>query len=397
MERAESYLTTSSNTPLYDKSGGVHADHEPRSIRFAKGLGAVALYTAIYGTSVTVADISQGIQAGKERVAYDHAQLHTIYEYKAQHPSFDSHATIVLTGLGTKDASETARSLTAHSEIGSVYAVEYGNRDLDTQDIAERIIEQSNKDGITHVSFDGYSMGGPIALDIATHIHSSKNDLEVVSIILNSSPVGEGSLTEQSRQSIEALERVLSLHKDLVYYKNGRIFIELVARSEHYLRAVGQDGSSDFQLHNLNEYSVAGVRYHVDYEALRHELTQVKAKMNDPKVADANLINNQAQILKLNFAQKIREISQNTLVVYTRSASASGDTIVDVEASENNVVQVLSDYDHPHKILRARVQHANPTERRNEYDRLIRYEIQPDIILYLQAHGSTKTATDPVE
>lgn len=395
MERERPYPITPHNTTLSGEKTNAHPDYEPRSLRYAKSLGAAAFYSALYAISVVGADISQGIQEGKERVAHDHAKIHSVYAYEADRPSFDTHATVVLTGLGTKDATETARSLTAHRDVGSVYAIEYGNKDLNTKDIADRIIEELREDDITRVSFDGYSMGGPIALDIATHLHSQAGDLEVVSIILNSSPVGEDSLTEKSRQSIQALEQVLSLHGDLVYYDNGRTLIELVGRSEHYLKEVGRDNSEGFKMLGLDEYSYDGVRYSIDYSALRHELSEIQKKMAEPKVADANLIHNQAQILKLNFNEKIQAISEETLVVYTRSQSASGDTVVNVDTSEDNAVQVLSDHEQPYKVLRVRIQHANPTEQRTEYDRMIRNKIQPDVIYSLQAQRSATGLVGP--
>lgn len=388
MEREKPYPTPATPTSYCGERTDAHPDYEPRSVRFSRALGAATLYATLYGASIASSDIALGIQEGKDRVAHDHAELHSIYAYAEDHPSFSSHATIVLTGLGTKDASDTAKTLAAHRDVGSVYAIEYGNKDLNTKDIAERIAQRLEEDTITHVSFDGYSMGGPIALDIASQLHRNHEELEVVSIILNSSPVGEGGLTERSKQSIQALERVLSLHGDLVYYEHGRTLIELLARSEHFMNVVGEDSSTGFISRGLDEYSYDGVRYHVDYSALRKELASIQEKMSQPNVADANLIYNQARILKLNFSEQLEEISDDTLVVYTRSRSASGDTVVDVEASEQNVIKALIEHDQPYRVLHAPVQHANPTERQAEYDRMIRNKIQPELIYYMHAQGS---------
>ena len=378
------YPATPENTLRGGKFEGIDTEVEPRSTRAAKCVGVAALYVTLYGGSFLGSDISQGIKEGKERVAHDHAQVHTVHEYESDDSPFDVHATVVLTGLGTKDATGTAETLEAHRSVGSVYAVEYGNKDLNTKDIAERILEQAQEDDISYLSLDGYSMGGPIALDVAIHIQQSESDVDVVSVILNSSPIGEGGLTERSAQSIHVMERILALHKDLVYYENGRVAIELAARSEHYLQEVGHDDTRGLKVHSMQEYSYDGTRYRLDLESLRHELSEITRKLQQPNIANANLIQNQASILKLDFEEKIQTLHEDTLVVYTRSDSSSGDTVVDVEASEHNIVSTLKEHAQPYKILRAHVQHANPAERREEYDRMIRGKIQPEVIYYLQ-------------
>lgn len=388
------YPATSQNNTLNREVAAADRDAETRSTKFAKYAGAAALYATMYAVSVVASDISQGILDGKERVAHDHSQVHTVYEYASRDPVFSAHATVVLTGLGTKDATGTAETLAVHREVGSVYAIEYGNKDLNTKDIAERIIERATEDDITQLSFDGYSMGGPIALDVATHIHEKAPDIDVVSLVLNSSPVGHDSLTERSAKSIQMMEQVLSLHRDLVYYENGRIAIELAARNEHYLSEVEKDDSRGFVAHSLSEYSFNGTQFRLDIASLRHELSEIRHKLQQPNVADANLINNQANILKLDFDEKIQALSDDTLVVYTRSDIASGDTVVDVEASEDSVVEALSEHNQPYKVLREHIQHANPAERREEYDRMIRGKIQPDVIYYLQGQkDDSDTAT----
>lgn len=390
------FPTTKYNTAISKQARPLERDREPRSEKVLKVAGSIALFGALHGVSLLATDIQQGIQEGKALVAEDQPVIHEIYNYPAD-GEFSHHATVVLTGLGTKDASETAASLDAHREMGSVYAVEYSNKDLNTQHIAEKITHQAQQDGVTHLSFDGYSMGGPIAVDVASQLQSSNEALQVVSVVFNSSPIGDDSLTARSARSVEVMERVLSLHRDLVYYEKGRVGIELIARSEHYIHEVASGGSeAAAKIHGLDSYSFNGVRYQIDYSALRHELNDIRQKMAQPNTAKANLIHNQASVLKNDIEDKITRLDKDTLVVYTRSASHESDTVVDVAASERNVVSMLSEGDRPFKVLRERIQHANPVERKAEYDRMIRLNIQPDVMKHLLADSLHLNDDEPV-
>lgn len=221
------YPTNDYNTQPSTRLAAAEYVSEPRSHKVIKGIGIVALYGALSAVSALSSDVAQGIQDGKERVAHDRPSVHTVYSYPDTSDVFSRHATVVLTGLGTKDASETAASLEAHRDVGSVYAIEYSNQNLDTRDIALGIVEQAHSDGVTHVSLDGYSMGGPIALDIATQFNKQHDAPEVVSVVLNSSPIGENALTVRSAQGVDIMENVLSLHRDLVYYDKGLSLIHI--------------------------------------------------------------------------------------------------------------------------------------------------------------------------
>ena len=379
-EDVPAFPQTPENTTLDETLGRYHREKSSRTLNIAKGLGVVAVCVALKGGLFVATDVAQGIQEGKERVKTDHAEVHEIYTYDGDDPLFEHHGTFVMTGLGTKDASSTAETLVAHRDVGDVYAIEYSNKNLNTADIATRIIDQAEAADLQEVSLDGYSMGGPIALDIASHMKEKAPDVKVVSVTLNSSPIGENGLTKRSEDGVRMMEQILSLHDDLVYYERGRVLVELVARSDRYLtREDDATPTLGFTPHSLTSYSYNGTRYHVDIAALRHELGDIQQKMQQPNVADANLISKQANILKMNIDEKIQALDDDTQVVYTRSNTASGDSVVNIDASEESIVASLEHYNKDYVVLREDVQHANPAERRAEYDRMIRRDIQPSI------------------
>jgi predicted esterase len=371
------FPTTSENTPQRMRKNQETYTRESIGIKALKGLGLIALYGSLQIGSAVSQDIATGIQEGRERVAEDYAQLHTIYKRPEIDDVYDSHATIVLTGLGTKDASETAALLASYREIGSVYAIEYGNKDLNTDKMAHLIEKKIASDSIQSISFDGYSMGGPIALDIATKLHENDPSLHIASLALHSSPIGETGLTSASKKSIYALERILALHDDFVYYAKGRKLIELTARSNHFISEIGCDTSVGFEIHNQSEYSFNGTRYTLNHESFKKEIHSIDEKMADPKVAAANLVYNQARVLKHDIASRFKKLPDETVVVYTRARDGAQDTVVDVEVSGRHIAEMLQDNSQPYRVVREAVGHANPGEETEAYNSMIDHHIKP--------------------
>lgn len=395
MTSEPNFPATPENTRYCHDRARRNTTHEKRSRPLATALGLTALYASLYVVSTLSADIQQGIHSGKERVASDTAQIHSVHDYVGSEQHLAAHATVVLTGLGTKDATETAATITAHQEVGSVYAIEYGNQDLDTTEIAALTTQQMQQDGIDYISFDGYSMGGPIALDIANKIEEHDSDLTIVSVILNSSPAGEHGLSQTSQQSLLALESVLSLHEDLVYYEKGQILMELIARNDRYINQTQCDQAVGVDVHSLTEFSFNGRRYAFDREDFMHELTQIQQKISGPKTADANLIYNQARVLKLNITEKIEKLNEDTMVVYTRSRNAEDDGVVNVEASAHTVKIASQAHARSYKIIREHIRHANPVEQQDEYNSMIRHHIQPSITHHLAGQATTTQKATP--
>lgn len=375
-------------------------------------LGSISL-AAVTGFSILsnglIQDMAQSIDEGKRLIAGSHAEIHEIYDYADNDPVFGTHGTFVLTGLGTKDPSKTAELLHAHRDVGDVYALEYSNKDLDAVDMAKRVIKQSKKNNLKEISFDGYSAGGAIALDLAAYIHRHEPNLQVMSVTLNSSPIGEGSLTDSSARGVALMNKILSIYPDFKYYSDGRMLVEVINRSERYLKPVDGVATRVPVIVARNRFSYGGKLYEVDYSKLLHEVGEVEQKMQDPDVASASLIKSQSDFITMtDYDANIRTLSRRgankssvalPLIIYTRSRDANDDTVVDVEASERNIATSAARHNTVYGAFHENVGHANPSERRKEYQEMTRKKINPRVAgrLIMQLFVSdTKLSSDGV-
>lgn len=357
----------------------INRENEPyRWRRIAGNLAAGAMATMSAGVGMAENYITHSIEQGKEAVRDSHAEVHEIYKYDGKDPLLETHSTVVLTGLGTKDPSETAKRLTAHRETGSVYALEYSNESLDTEDMAQRIIEIARANGIKELSFDGYSAGGTISLDIAAYIHIHEPDLRIVSVTLNSSPVGEESLTPHSKRGVKLMNKILSYYPDFEYFEDGRVMVEVINRSDRYLTQVPKEAGFLPNLDLPNQLYVDGTLYSIDFGKLWDEYNDVREKMKDPSVASTSLIKLQAsRCFSHEYDRSIRTLSRPgankenyipVTIVFTRSRDASDDTVVDVDVSEATIAASFEKHGTSYRLVRAEVGHANPAEKPREYN-----------------------------
>lgn len=77
------------------------------------------------------------------------------------------------------------------------------------------------------------AQAGQYLWDIAAHLHKHATRLSVVSIVLNSSPIGKGP-TDKSQRGINVMNAMMSVNEDLVYYERGHRFVEVINRSDRY-------------------------------------------------------------------------------------------------------------------------------------------------------------------
>lgn len=390
-------LTAAQDMPPYPATTDTRPDPEYRAAsrrRAARTVGAAALVVAAKLSAMGFSDVAQGIEDGKNAVRDAQTAVHEVYDYSGENPIYRQHGTFVLTGLGTRDSSETATSLDAHRELGSVYGFEYSNKEFNTIDMAQRIIQQASRDGLHFISLDGYSLGGAAALDIAAYIHQKEPDLRVVSVVLNSSPIGDGSLTERSQDGITIMNKILSIYPDFVYYARGRVAVEVINRNERYLRPMACVESTDFGMYDPSEFRYNGTRYTFDRQAFMRELDDVKQRMSDEDTASSSLVKAQADFLTLSdYNTNLRILakppkngdarSPRPLITYTRAAMAANDSVVDIDRSQRNITRALERYGNPRLALTANVGHANPMERPNEYRQMIHEQIHPTLVRQL--------------
>ena len=342
---------------------------EPRFNRVTKGIATAAIGTIMYGATLLGVDVARGIEEGKEAVSDSHAEVHDVYTNTSEiNPLYQRHATFVLTGLGTKDPSKTAEALTVHQNVGRVFGVEYSNKDLNTLDMAERVIEKAKQYHITELSFDGYSAGGPISIDVAAHIHRLAPELKIISITLNSSPLGKDSLTEKSRNGVDVMEDIMNISEDFAYYKHGHIAVEAFNRNGAYLERADIDSDAS-AIMSWNKFSYDGVAYTVDYRKAINEVQKVAQKLDKPGAASAELIRQQARYtVRSDYKNNIEALPDDVLYAYTRSTNASADLVVNVDNGEDAFVDVMQKLGREFVVQHSDVGHANPVEDLQAYD-----------------------------
>ncbi len=381
-----------------------HRRTEPRFNKALKRAGAGALIAVGICAKLLVNDIEQGIHDGKEEVRDDHASIHEIYDYTEANPLYRNHATFVMTGLGTKDPSKTARALTAHQARGDVYGIEYGNSDLNTEEMARQVIETATTHDIRYLSLDGQSAGGPILLDIAAYIYKHEPSLHIISVTMNSSPLGKDSLSDRSIEGIDAMDALLSIDEDLVYYKQGREGVELFNRHERYKSPeYCTDDKPLSHSGNIAINALAGQLCEINAEHLVYDIKDVHQKVNNPGLAGGKLIRDQAQFCtNIKYRRNLETLSKKRpgditlpIIIYTRARNSRDDDVVNVDKGEANFYAAVREFGNPHAVVHADVGHANPLEKPEVYNRIINDEVFPliakPLVLYAIKHEMERT------
>lgn len=332
-----------------------------RAINYCKRtLGGIAV-----GLAMTASVVEHDIANGKEAVADSHSSLHFVYE--SDDPAYDNVATIVATGLGTRNPTETAETLRSHKQIGNVYALEYSNKDINIDELTDTVVNMAHDKDIHSLVFDGYSAGGPIELAIAANIHKNVPDIQVSAIIMGSSPIGDQGITQESQRAGDTLSMIVNMYPDIIYSEKLRGLVELTSRHERYMNLANLDFDRD--------------------EFIKQAEEVYRTKIADNEAASAVLIMSQ-----YNFIQKYGvERSLETLshsyddkptpyVYYTRARDARADTVVDVERSQKNLNELAHKYNIETKVFYIdNIGHANPGERPTEYNETFALKIQPEI------------------
>ena len=335
--------------------------HERRHTRIKRAIASVALGAAL-GTGVLITEVQRDVHAGQERVAEAHSMMHTIY--RTDHEDARDVATIVATGLGTRDASSTAKLLTPYRQIGNVYALEYSNRDINVDELTGTVLRQLRADKITYVNADGFSAGGPILLAVMAEITEKAPDIRIISVVMNSSPVGEDSLTQRSLDAADILQKILQYDPNLMYSEKARVVAEVIARNERYHKD--------------------GFPYVYTDKLLREARDVYETKYVNPMAASGSLIASQYRFLTAyNVApamKKLSETSHPPQVVYTRAAHVEDDTVVRIDTSETNALALMKKYGIDGLSIHIdHIGHANPGERPTEYNRTTQEMILPKL------------------
>ncbi|WP_370181478.1 alpha/beta fold hydrolase [Rhodococcus wratislaviensis] len=332
-----------------------------RTRRFlaAVALGTVPLLLA--GGQYWVHDV----QPERERLALTQPQIHEVYD--AQSPADHDTAVVDLVGLGNKDATDTARTLSSYDRIGRVWAVQYDNGGIDTKVISELIATRAADEGIDNIVLSGHSMGGVVALEVAQHIYQD-TDANLIGVVLDCTPVDLHAVRAGSRDSGEDMLRWIGWLPGARESRTMRLLVETAARQSRFL-----DTKSDWYPH-------------VDVDEFRDVIDEVLTeKVLSEDVASNGLIESQFKTIVASGAiDNLKSLAAETDdkprpgIVFVRPRAGWKDPVVDVDYTQKILVEQSGGTDGA--LLVAKLDgtgHANPNQQPVAYNEAIVGRILP--------------------
>jgi pimeloyl-ACP methyl ester carboxylesterase len=198
--------------------------HQWRKFFVATNL-VIGLSKLAYDLDVAIADAQL---AGSE------ASILNVYDSaSAEH---NDTMVAVMAGLGNRNSFATARALETYNQMGSVSAIDYDNKGVDPNVIAELITKKAQADGKTSLVLDGHSMGGLVAAAVAAHIYSGDSGLKIKAVILDCTPVNYDAVQDGQRTYANTLLNAVTFDKDKTLLRShfARFIVEMAARKSNY-------------------------------------------------------------------------------------------------------------------------------------------------------------------
>jgi pimeloyl-ACP methyl ester carboxylesterase len=311
----------------------------------------------------------------RERLANTRPEIHEIYE--PTDPLNAEIATVEMVGLGNLDASETAATESPYKNMGPVWAIQYDNQGIDTQVIANLIEKKAEEESIEQLNLVGHSMGGIVALEVGAHI-KEKTDIDVVSVVLDSTPINLDAVRPDERTKGQEMTRWISRIPGARESRIIRTIVEVGARRERFM----QDNlKTDIDTH--------------EFKQVVEEVLQDKIYTDD--VASSGLIESQFAVITDSAAidslrslaeQKKDEVSP--VIVFMRPRRAVDDAVVDVALTNSKLHAESKRNDSEFAIVvMDETSHANPNQRPDQY----RAAIEQQVIPIIQKHTEDNDLT----
>ncbi|NKY52876.1 alpha/beta hydrolase [Nocardia vermiculata] len=283
-----------------------------------------------------------------------------------------------MTGLGTLDASDTARALPSLRALGSVWAVRYDNTGIDTKVISDLIIRVTESARIRNVVLVGHSMGGVIALEIAKHIHRHSSRT-LSAVILDCTPVNLSAVRPESRDAGEDLLRWFGWFPGARESRGLRLLAETYARREQFI----DDGSDP-----------PGIRMDALWDTVGDVMRE---KIANTDAASNGLIEDQFKTIVASGAvDDLRSVSEPAgrkpppAVAFIRPHNPYRDAVVDDEYTHRVLIDTVGGVNgHLLVVLTRRTGHADPRQHPREYNTVITQRIVPFIALVHSEQGAT--------
>ncbi|MCM6773264.1 alpha/beta hydrolase [Nocardia sp. CDC159] len=292
-------------------------------------------------------------------------------------PQLRDTAVFDLVGLGSLDASDTARALPSLTQLGSVWAVRYDNTGIDTKVIGDLIVKVTEAAGIDNIVLVGHSMGGVIALEIGKHVHTGSTK-KLSAVLLDCTPVNLGAVRPESRDKGEELLRWTGWMPGVRESRTMRLLVETYARRERFV-----------------DYGSVppGIRAGRLWRTVSDVLEQ---KVFNSDVASNGLIEAQFKAIvaggavdDLRALAKPADRKPRPAIAFIRPHDPERDSIVDPVYTHQVLIDRVGGIDGTLLVVLTRTTgHANPRQQPGEYNTVIAQQIVP----FIRQVDSTQSA-----
>ncbi|WP_024803828.1 alpha/beta fold hydrolase [Nocardia sp. BMG51109] len=275
-----------------------------------------------------------------------------------------------MTGLGTLDATDTARALPSLTRLGSVWAVRYDNTGIDTKVISDLILKVTEAAHIDNIVLVGHSMGGVIALEIGQRIHTDSTK-RLQAVLLDCTPVNLDAVRPESRNQGEDLLRWAGWLPGIRESRALRLLVETYSRRDRF----------------VDKSTLPPI---VHLERLRTVVGEVlRQKVGNPDAASNGLIESQFRAIVAGGAvDDLRAMAKpangkpRPAIAFVRPANPERDPIVDVEDSHRVLIDRVGGVDGTLLVTLTRgTGHANPAQQPSAYNKVIEQQIVPFVRL----------------
>ncbi|WP_213574474.1 alpha/beta hydrolase [Rhodococcus sp. USK13] len=331
-----------------------------RTRRILMWLGLSMVPVLIVGGQYWVQDV----HPERERLAQTVPAVHDVYE--AKNPADQKTAVVDMVGLGNVDATDTARSLGAYTELGQVWAVEYDNSGIDTKVISDLIVDHAAATGTDNIILSGHSMGGVVALEVAQHIYED-SDTVLSGVVLDCTPVDLHAVRGDARDAGEDMLRWIGWLPGARESRSLRVLVETAARKDRFL-----DSNSWYPRVDLSAFGS------VVEEVLHDKVFSDDAASNGLIESQFTVIVASGAIDNLKSLAVERDGKPLPAVVFVRPRDGRFDPVVDVDYTQRILVEQSGGVDGTLLVAKLDgIGHANPIQQPAAYNAAIENRIAP--------------------
>lgn len=321
-------------------------------------------------SSVMVGQYAKDVATVQDHLRNTHPAVHVVNQ--PNNPNDARRMIMSINGLGTTSGLGIMEAL-PYEALGLETTLEYDKKGIDTGVIKDEIKKFAVAHGIESIVFSGHSMGGDVALEVASLLHGDLAAPEVSDIILDCTPP---NLTAVHADRREAGDAMLAAIRDIPGHRSSRYLRgigEVASRYENYARP--GDGSR----------LTAGI---IDLSDFLSEVRKVQSEKLTLDSGSLGLLEDQYRQIVADGADEAFERLSEAIdgrrtprVHYLMPHDASSDTTVKVDVARRMFMELGIDFNIPVMVYRLPpgTGHANPAQAPEQYTQVLNERIIPSI------------------